>query len=310
VEIRELDARTCPDADLLAMHAIEEACLPELRPGEPGRSADETLAFHRHQPSTHATFNWLAAGGFASLYVHGPKAAFVHLLVHPKHRRAGLGTALCRRVRDRAVERDVSDLHSSHATPGGAAFARRVGAVDGQREVRSLLDLRAAELPEPLLPVGWTLVTWLVRVPDEHLAAFVRARAAMDDAPGSEEIGYPTATAARVRASEDSLIEREREMRVTVALHETGEIGAFTELRISRGATLGFTDDTGTVAAHRGHGLARAVKLDSLRRLREDHPEVDVVTTSNAEENTAMRHINESVGFRAIVVATTATLTL
>ena len=99
-------------------------------------------------------------------------------------------------------------------------------------------------------------------------------------------------------------------MRVTVAIRDDGEIGAFTELRVSRGSTLGFTDDTGTVAAHRGHGLARAVKLESLRRLRDDHPEVTVVTTSNAEENAAMRHVNERVGFRPSVVETMATLTL
>ena len=79
-------------------------------------------------------------------------------------------------------------------------------------------------------------------------------------------------------------------MRVTVALRDDGEIGAFTELRVSSGSTLGFTDDTGTVAAHRGQGLARAVKLESLRRLRDDHPEIEVVSTSNAEENAAMRH--------------------
>jgi RimJ/RimL family protein N-acetyltransferase len=149
----------------------------------------------------------------------------------------------------------------------------------------------------------------LTRVPDAQLAAFVRARAAMDDAPGSEEIDFPTASAARVRASEDSLIERGREMRLTIAMHESGEIGAFTELRISSGSDVAFTDDTGTVSAHRGQGLARAVKIESLRRLRVDHPEVDVVTTMNAEENAAMRHINESVGFRAIATLTTATLT-
>jgi RimJ/RimL family protein N-acetyltransferase len=99
-------------------------------------------------------------------------------------------------------------------------------------------------------------------------------------------------------------------MRVTAAMRDDGEIGAFTELRVSRGSTLGFTDDTGTAAPYRGRGLARAVKVESLRRLREDHPEVDVVRTDNAEENVVMRHINESVGFRASVVETTATLTL
>jgi RimJ/RimL family protein N-acetyltransferase len=132
----------------------------------------------------------------------------------------------------------------------------------------------------------------------------------MDDAPGSEEIGFPTASAERVRASEASLIEREREMRLTVAMRDDSEIGAFTELRVSRGAIVALTDDTGTVAAHRGQGLARSVKLESLRRLRDDHPAVEIVTTMNAEENAVMRHINESVGFRPVAIRTTATLKL
>ena len=300
----------CPDAELRAIHAVEQACRVELAPGEPGRSAEETVAFLRHQPPTHETFNWLADGGWASLYIHGPKAAFVHLLVHPDARRQGLGSALLAATLARAAERGVVQLHGYHSTPAGAAFAARAGAADGQREVRSLLDLHAAELPEPALPAEWRVETWLIRVPDTELDAFVRARAAMDDAPGSEEIGFPTASAERIRASEDSLIERDREMRLTVAIRSDGEIGAFTELRVSRGSTLGFTDDTATVAAHRGQGLARAVKVESLRRLREEHPEVDVVTTMNAEENAVIRHINESIGFRPVVSLTTATITL
>jgi hypothetical protein len=99
-------------------------------------------------------------------------------------------------------------------------------------------------------------------------------------------------------------------MRVTVAMDTDGGIASFTELRVSRGSTLGFTDDTGTVAAERGRGLARAVKLESLRRLRADHPEVDVVTTSNAEENAVMRRLNESLGFRPSVVETLAVVDL
>jgi GNAT superfamily N-acetyltransferase len=308
--VRELDARIAPEADLLAIHAIEQACLPELLPGDPGRSADEAIAFMRFQPKTHESYHWLADGGFASLYIHGPKATFLHLLVHPERRRAGLGARLLEQAVARANERGCEEVHGHYATAAGGAFAARFGAVDGQREVRSLLRLPSAELPPPDLPAGWRVLTWLTRVPEEHLGAFVRTRAAMDDAPGSEEIGYPTASAERVRASEDSLIERDREMRLTVAMRDDGEIGAFTELRVSRGAIVAVTDDTATVAAHRGQGLARSVKLESLRRLRDDHPAVEVVTTMNAEENAVMRHINESVGFRPVATLTTATLTL
>lgn len=310
VHVEEIDARTAPDSVLARFHELELACHDELSPGEPARSRDEVIAFHRHQPTTHASALWLADGASAALFVHGPTAAFVHLRVHPERRRHGIGTALLERVAERGRELGVEVLRGNHVSEAGAAFARRVGAVDEQRVVLSVLDLRTAELPEPLPPEGWTLATWLGHVPQEHLAAYVVARAAMDDAPAPDEFDFPAWTAEKVRASEESLRQREREMRLTVAIAADGEVGAFSELRVSRGSTLAFTDDTGTVATHRGQGLARAVKVESLRRLREDHPEVEVVSTSNAEENAAMRHVNESVGFRPTVVETTAALRL
>ncbi len=92
-------------------------------------------------------------------------------------------------------------------------------------------------------------------------------------------------------------------MRLTVAVDERASIGAFTELRVSRGSPLGFTDDTGTVEACRRKDLARAVKVELLRRLHSDHPEVSTVSTSNAEENTVMRQLNESIGFRPTVTS-------
>ncbi|HUJ55467.1 MAG TPA: GNAT family N-acetyltransferase [Gaiellaceae bacterium] len=310
MEIEEIDARTASDGVLARFHDVELACHEEQRPSEPPRGRDETIAYYRHMPATHTSCHWLAEGGCASLYVHGPTAAFVELHVDPARRRQGIGTALLEQVTERCRELLVAALRGRYTTEAGAAFARRAGAVDEQRVVRSALDLRAAELPEPVPPPGFRLVTWLGRVPDEHLAAYVRARAAMDDAPDPEGMDYPTSTAESVRASEASLGRRDREMRLTVAIDDEGEIGAFTELRVTRGSTLGFTDDTGTVAAHRGKGLAKAVKRESLRRLRDDHPEIEVVTTSNAEENAAMRHVNAAVGFRPTVVETVAALRL
>lgn len=307
MHIDEIDARTAPDDVLLTFHRIEQACGPAF---DSGWSDPEAIAFYRFQPSTHTSCFWLADGGFARLSVHGPAAAFAHVLVHPERRRNGLGGALLDRILERCRELGVTALHGEHATADGAAFAARRGARDSNRVVKSKLDLDGAHLPEPSPPEGWRLVTWLRRVPDEHLDAFVVARRGMDDAPAPDAMDIPSMTAEQVRASEASLEQRDREMRVTVALHESGEIGAFTELRVSRGAVSAFTDDTATVAAHRGRGLARAVKLESLRRLREDHPEVEYVTTSNDEGNAAMRHINESVGFRPTVTWTTSTLTL
>jgi GNAT superfamily N-acetyltransferase len=310
MDVEEVDARSAPDDVLARFHVLELACHEELRSDEPWRDRDEAIAFHRHQPGTHMTCRWLVGGGMAALHVHGPTATFVELLVHPERRRQGIGTALLERVVARCRELGVQTLRGEHLTPQGAAFAARFGAVNQQRIVRSVLDLRTAVLPEPRVPDGCRLLTWLRRVPDEHLDGYVRARAAMDDAPDPEGMDFPTATAEKVRAMEESLASRDREMRLTVAMDAEDEIVAFTELRLSPGSTLSITDDTGTVATQRGKGFARAVKLESLRRLRDDHPEVVAVKTRNAEENAVMRHLNESIGFRPTLVETVAALEL
>ena len=308
MDIREVDARTAPDEVLLRIAEIWRACLGEDEPAWPLPSIDDLIGFNRHQPETDTRCHWLADGGFAAVLVLGPRASFLQLRVDPERRRRGIGSALLAAAVDRAPQLGVEALFAEHSTPAGAAFAANHGFAERQRVVRSLLNLRAAALPDPRLPDEFRLATWLGRVPEEHLTAYVRARAAMDDAPDPEGMEFPTPTAETVRAWEEALARRGREMRVTVALDGGGEIGSFTELRLSRDSTLSTTEDRGTVATQRGKGLARAVKLESLRRLRDDHPEVELVSTQNAEENAVMLHLNESLGFRRAVVMTTSVL--
>ena len=307
MDIDELDPRSASDEQFLAMHAIESECLREMNPADPGRAADEALAFYRHVPVTQTNVYWLAGdAATAMLFFHTATAAYLQLYVAPAYRCRGLATELLERVVARSRELGAVRLYASHATPAGAAFARSLGATDIQREVKSVLDLAATELPAPDPPAGWELVTWVGRVPDEHVAAYARARAAMDDAPG--EAGVPPSVE-RIRASEEALRQRSREMRLTAALRD-GEVGAFTELRLSPGAAAGFTDDTGTAAEHRRQGLATAVKRESLRRFRADHPDVRLVTTSNDETNAAMLAINRKLGFVPSATFTRAALDL
>src|SRR2546423_11743340 len=192
IEIVEVDAREAPDDVLARFHAIEVACHEELQPEEPVRGVEEVIAFYRYQPTTHTSCHWLADRGSASLYVHGPTATFLHLLVAPAKRRRGVGSALLGRVLQRAGQLDVRALRGSYATASGAGFAAHVGAVTEDRVVRSVLDLRAADLPKPAVPEGFELITWLERVPDVHLSAYVEARAAMDDAPSPEGMELPS----------------------------------------------------------------------------------------------------------------------
>jgi RimJ/RimL family protein N-acetyltransferase len=82
----------------------------------------------------------------------------------------------------------------------------------------------------------------------------------------------------------------------TAVLDEDGSVVAFTFLNVvGERAQHGFT---GTVREHRGRGLATAAKRRALSQAAARG--VTRVTTSNAEENAAMRAINRNLGFRWI----------
>jgi hypothetical protein len=132
----------------------------------------------------------------------------------------------------------------------------------------------------------------------------------MNDAPAPEGMEDRPWTVERLRALEEACRRRGREMRATVAV-AGGEVVAFTELRVSAPpASQASTDDTCTVPVHRGRGLARAVKCESLRLLRLERPDVERVTTLNAESNVAMRTVNHDLGFVPVLTLTTTVLEL
>jgi GNAT superfamily N-acetyltransferase/predicted GNAT family acetyltransferase len=311
MRIREVDASTAPDEELLALHALEEACAP---PGEPFRPAELSLAFYRHSRARSRRHFFADEGGLligaGTLSVFGPASVYADLLVLPSYRRQGTGTALLQELRTAAREVGASSFFGHYWSEDGAAFASHVGAREDQRDVRATLDLRDAEPPEPNVPAGWRLLTWIGAAPDDLVESYARCRDAMGDAPDPAGVEWPTVTVEEVREVEQTAAKRGREMRVTVAIDERNEVGAFTDLRVTPGGTTAGTDDTAVAAWARGRGHGRAVKLESLRRLRADRPEVETVTTMNAERNAAMRHINTRIGFVPTAILTSTVLTL
>jgi predicted GNAT family acetyltransferase len=157
------------------------------------------------------------------------------------------------------------------------------------------------------VPEGYELRSWNGPAPEELVESFASARNAVDDAPTVVGESFAAWTVERVRELEDAVARRGREVRVTVALAGS-QVAAFTELRAGPVWRIATTEDTATVAEHRGRGLCQAVKTDSLRRLRADRPDVEVVTTLNAEENGPMRAINTKLGFVPVETLTTAVL--
>jgi GNAT superfamily N-acetyltransferase len=311
MEIVEVDASTAPDDVLAEIYVVEDEGKAASLGGAPAPTLAERVARYRHPaPGVHQ--RWLARAdgepaGLATLQRYDEAFVTGDVLVRPSHRRRGFGRRLFDVLCDAARTDGVATFFGHHATEAGAAFARAVGASDDQREVKSVLRLREAQLPEV---ADVELRTWIGPVPEELIQSFVRARCAMGDAPtpgGIEDVPW---TLDRQRADDATLVARGTPPHTSVVL-EQGEVVAFTGIRVGAvPCPYVSTDDTAVVPQARGRGLAYAVKLENLRRLRDDRPDVELVGTMNAEHNHAMRAVNTKLGFVPTVTLTSAVVTL
>jgi GNAT superfamily N-acetyltransferase len=152
-----------------------------------------------------------------------------------------------------------------------------------------LMAVDPRTVAEPSIPTGYRCVP-MTRVAPE--AAYEADRAASVDEP--TPIPYDDI---RLDDFLRDWNDPDADLRSSTAvLDESGTVVAFAFLNVAgERAQHGFT---GTVREHRGRGLATAAKRCALRTAAARG--VTRVTTSNAEENAAMRTINRKLGFEPI----------
>jgi RimJ/RimL family protein N-acetyltransferase len=260
-------------------------------------SADGILHMRRTRPERARTLDLVVeadgavvATGSAGLNIwtttEGASWAFV--TVDAAHRRRGIGDELGRRLLDHLREAGATKATSFFRwTEGGERWAHAQGwsrLLGGP-----LIALDPRVVPEPSLPAGYRWVPTTEVAPE---AVFEAVREAALDEPTpvpNDAFGFDDF----LREWDEPDADRESS---TVVLDKDGSVVAFSFLfTAGERASHGFT---GTVREHRGRGLATAAKRRTLRAAAERG--VTRVTTSNAEENAAMRTINRNLGFEPI----------
>ncbi|GAA5513481.1 mycothiol acetyltransferase [Deinococcus carri] len=234
-------------------------------------------------------------------------AAHARLLVHPDHRRRGLGRALAAALKAAARQegRRLVTFGTTSKAPAGEAFARTLGAEAALPMRQSRLDLGA--VPDTLLD-AWTarpdadpyrLHLW-ERLPDDFLTRAADLMMVMNTAPrGDLDVEDWTITPEMVRAWE-SMIEEAGERCFFLAAEDTrsGQLAGYTEVLWSpERAALVYQGATAVRPEARGQGLGKWLKAAMLRHVRAHCPGARWVRTNNANENAAMLGINVALGF-------------
>lgn len=305
--MRELSVES--DRDVEAHHRLNVQWWLDELPGIEAPGPRESR-FDLDSDLAHRRRAWLAEDGgvIASAWTDEPlledlNTAWCAIVVDPAHRRRGVARELLDVVR-LEMEAAGRPLLESSVHGAGVPFARAVGAVTTQHELCNVLDV--GHLPADLdvlaanLPAGYALHAWTDQCPDDLVAAYAAAHAAMDDAPrGIAQRDDSVWSPARVRGAEERM-QRQGVTSYTVAAvdEESGAVAGYTDLVLTDRPTTALQEDTGVVAAHRGHGLGLLLKAANLHRLLTDHPNIRTVITWNAETNAHMLAVNARLGFR------------
>jgi GNAT superfamily N-acetyltransferase len=259
---------------------------------------------------------WLAtddAGTVASWYVlrlpdqENQHLAGLALTVHPAWRRRGIGGEMLRHATERAAQDNRSELGGSAADGlAGEFFARQAGASPGLRDVcrvqrlTALPPLSQARADCERAAAAYSTVSWTGPVPEGYLDGVAALFDAFADQPHREGFQPPRWNAQRVRDDINEMRLRLPQRTYAIAaLHDvTGEMAAmsevFTDPEVPGWATQGATVVT---RQHRGHRLGLLVKLAMLDLLSEAEPSLQRIQTWNADANSHMIAVNQTLGY-------------
>lgn len=312
--ITPFDGATAGDHELRDHYALSMTARSELYPGFSQPSFEQHTRDMRRARNEYGPRRiWSAytpdgelAGSAQVVYMdqEHTDAATIRMNVAAAHRRRGLGTALLRTLVAEAGSAGRSRLVDEQVVIGspGEHWARAIGFVEVLRNCWQMLYVQQADRErwEVPVPEGFRIEHWMGAAPERLVAAFAAARNAMTDAPTGDSSYRPAPwTVERVRENEARLAEAGEQLWFAVAVPEaSGEIAALTGLVVDpQNLEMSWQRDTAVVRAHRGRGLGRAVKAAMMRALIAEHPGLQRVVTSTAAQNTAMRRVNEQIGY-------------
>ena len=233
------------------------------------------------------------------------------ITVHPDHRRQGHGSAIMTEVirRTGSVGRNTIWVGAPEDDQGVRSFVEKFGfsyASHDARRRQVLADVDTAEVDRLHAQAAAAAADYVIErgtlpTPDDVLEELVEVTAAINDAPmGDLTFEDEHFDLKRLQDIEAAAAGREDTVYRLWARHRsTGEIGGHTVVSLNRlQPTFGWQGDTAVSRAHRGHRLGLLLKIEMMRWLAGEEPQIEVIETWNQADNRHMIDVNEAIGYR------------
>jgi len=312
MRIMPVDPRALADHELIEMHDVLTAAADHDHPDAPAPSRKDFSARLVNPWPGSRSACWLRYDGerpvgFACVVLPGganSAVADLMLAVLPGERRQGTGRDLLREAVRLAYSTGRTTMVSSATDDGPAAgFAGAIGAHPARNDVHEVLRVQPPGALDTVGSEDYELLRLRGPAPAELLEGIATVHQGLADAPvGENTWTHQPYDAARV-AAVDAMLEARglTQLRVLARHRRTGEVVGVTYVIVSRSSpSCSEQGGTTVLAAHRGHRLGLAIKMEMLRWLTVDHPEVHELTTWVAEGNAPIRAVNAQLGYRVI----------
>jgi mycothiol synthase len=237
---------------------------------------------------------WVAVAMLTPGWHAPPDVTEVDIQVLPQHRGRGTGSALLEELtrRAQALGRPVLHAEVKEVDAASLGWAERRGFREIGRNSRLVLDLAEIEAPDVAPPAGIEIVTWAER-PELAPGMYDVNLEASPDIPGAEHdevVAFEEWLSADMRGASD------RPEAVFVAL-EGDDVVGYAKFAISnaRPGVL-IHDITGVRRAHRGRGIAGALKRAEIAWAKRNG--YHTIETMNEVRNEPIRRLNERHGYR------------
>jgi GNAT superfamily N-acetyltransferase len=317
--VREWDPRTASSAEIESLLDTVNAVLAADLPADPQWQNSSMREYLAEVMPGERRISWIAQEEPTADGTAGRIVGHVHVLllgdigvidvvVHPSHRRRGLGRKLLVKAARRTYQEGFCAIGVEVIgdTPA-IGFFEALGFAREYVETRSVLRLSTVDwvtLEEMARGIssGYRLEFYPGGPPDELIDTYVRAKAEIRDIDdGDLDLRPSSVDPQRLRDSLSCLHRRGMKPYIVLAIHEpTGEVAGLTEVVVpAQHPTRADQYDTIVVQDHRGYGIDRAMKARMLFELRTAEPNLAEVQTWNAQANEPMLKVNAELGFQA-----------
>ncbi len=233
----------------------------------------------------------------------------IELTVDPHLRRRGIGRLLfeegVRRIRDAGRKLVLAD---STDKPESMAFVKAMGLEQASKYVHRRQNLDAIDWArldrehDAAMPFadGYKLIRLAGPVPEEMIVEYSELCQSINDAPIDDlDIEDEVFPPERIRAFETTQAACNRRTYQIIARHrERGPLAGHTMVGVeSEQPWHAWQLDTSVLREHRGHRLGLLLKIEMLRYLEQEEPQVRTLDTGNAASNNHMIQLNELLGY-------------